>query len=49
MAVEEDDIEKPLRELEKKIEEITGVPGAEDRADEITRLQRRLDAMREEI
>jgi acetyl-CoA carboxylase carboxyl transferase subunit alpha len=49
MAVEEDDIEKPLRELEKKIEEITGVPGAEDRADEIAKLQRRLGAMREDI
>jgi acetyl-CoA carboxylase carboxyl transferase subunit alpha len=49
MAVEEDDIERPLREIEKKIEEITGVPGAEDRGDEIARLQRRLDAMRQEI
>jgi acetyl-CoA carboxylase carboxyl transferase subunit alpha len=49
MAIEEDDIEKPLRELEKKIEEITGVPGAEDRADEIAKLQRKLDTMREEI
>lgn len=49
MAIEEDDIEKPLRALEKKIEEITGVPGAEDRADEVARLQRKLAAMREEI
>lgn len=49
MAVEEDDIEKPLRELEKKIEEITGVPGAEDRADEVAKLQRKLGAMRKEI
>ncbi len=49
MAVEEDDIEKPLRDLEKKIEELTGVPGAEDRTEEITKLQRRLDALREDI
>jgi len=49
MAVEEDDIEKPLRALEKKIEEITGVPGAEDRADEVAKLQRKLAAMREDI
>jgi len=49
MAVEEDDIEKPLRDLEKKIEEITGVPGAEHHADEITRLQHKLQTMRKEI
>ena len=49
MAAEEDDFERPLRELEKKIEELSGVPGGEDRADEIARLQRRLDAMRQEV
>jgi acetyl-CoA carboxylase carboxyl transferase subunit alpha len=49
MPVEEDDFEKPLRELEKKIEEITGVPGGDDHADEIARLQRRLESMRQEV
>jgi acetyl-CoA carboxylase carboxyl transferase subunit alpha len=49
MPLEEDDFEKPLRELEKRIEEISGVPGGEDRADEVSRLQRRLDSMRQEV
>ena len=35
MAVADDDLEKPLRELEKKIEELSGVPGAAERAAEI--------------
>ena len=49
MAVEDDDFEKPLRELEKKIEELSGVPGGDDRADEIARIQRRLDTLRQEV
>src|SRR5260221_9158475 len=49
MAVEEDDFERPLRDLEKKLEEISGVRGGEDRADEIARLQRRLESMRQEV
>src|SRR6266850_3785679 len=49
MAVEDDDFERPLRDLEKKIEELSGVPGGDDRADEIARLVRRLEAMRQEI
>jgi acetyl-CoA carboxylase carboxyl transferase subunit alpha len=49
MAVEEDDFERPLRELEQKIEELSGVPGGEDRADEIARLERRLGTLRQEI
>jgi acetyl-CoA carboxylase carboxyl transferase subunit alpha len=49
MAVEEDDFEKPLRELEKKIEELSGVPGGHDRADEVGRLERRLEAMRQDV
>jgi len=49
MAAEEDDFERPLRELEKKIEELSGVPGGEDRADEIERLDRRLQALRQEV
>src|SRR5437867_10968758 len=48
MAAEEDDFERPLRELEKKIEELSGVPGGDDRADEIERLERRLQALRQE-
>ncbi len=49
MAVEDDDIEKPLRDLEKRIEELSGVPGGDDRSAEISRLQRRLDLMRQEV
>ncbi|MFQ5876087.1 MAG: acetyl-CoA carboxylase carboxyltransferase subunit alpha [Acidobacteriota bacterium] len=49
MAVEDEDFEKPLRELEQKIEEVSGVPGGEDRAEEIARLTRRLEALRQEI
>ena len=49
MAAEEDDFERPLRELERKIEELSGVPGGEDRAEEIARYQRRLDALRQEV
>lgn len=49
MALEEDDFEKPLRDLEKKIEELSGVPGGEDRSDDLTRLQRRLEAMRQDV
>jgi len=49
MAAEEDDFERPLRELEKKIEELSGVPGGDDRADEIERLDRRLQALRQEV
>src|SRR2546428_96404 len=49
MAAEEDDFERPLRELEKKIEELSGVPGGDDRADEIGRLERRLQALRLEV
>ncbi len=49
MAVDEDDFERPLRDVGKKIEELSGIPGGEDRSDEIARLQRRLDTMRTEI
>src|SRR5712691_11326154 len=49
MAAEEDDFERPLRELEKKIEELSGVPGGDDRADEIDRLDRRLQSLRQEV
>ena len=49
MAVEDDDFEKPLRDLEKRLEELSGVPGREDRSEEVGRLQRRLDALRQEI
>jgi acetyl-CoA carboxylase carboxyl transferase subunit alpha len=49
MALEEDDFEKPLRDLEKKIEELSGVPGGNDRSDDLARLQRRLEAMRQDV
>src|SRR5262245_3504072 len=49
MALEEDDFEKPLRDIEKKIEEISGVPGPGERSDEVARLQRRLESMRQEV
>ena len=49
MAAEEDDFERPLRELERKIEELSGVPGGDDRAEEIARYQKRLDALRQDV
>jgi len=49
MALEDDDFEKPLRDLEKKIEEISGIPGGEDRSEDLGRLQRRLETMRQEV
>jgi len=49
MALEEDDFERPLRDLEKKIEELSGVPGGEDCSQEIGKLQRRLETTRQEI
>jgi acetyl-CoA carboxylase carboxyl transferase subunit alpha len=49
MAVEEDDFEKPLRELEKKIEELSGVPGRDDNAEELARLQRKLESLRQDV
>jgi acetyl-CoA carboxylase carboxyl transferase subunit alpha len=49
MAVEDDDFEKPLRDLEKKIEELSGIPGGEDRSEDLGRLQRRLETMRQEV
>jgi acetyl-CoA carboxylase carboxyl transferase subunit alpha len=49
MAVEDDDFERPLRDLEKKVEDLSGVPGGEDRASEIARLERRLEALRQEV
>src|SRR6059036_3967202 len=49
MAVEEDDFERPLRDLEKKIEELSGIPGGDNRASEIACLERRLEAMRQEV
>ena len=49
MAVEENDFEQPLRDLEKKIEGLSGVPGGDDRPEEISRLNRRLESLRQEI
>ena len=49
MALEDDDFEKPLRDLEKKIEELSGIPGGEDRSEDLGRLQRRLETMRQEV
>jgi acetyl-CoA carboxylase carboxyl transferase subunit alpha len=49
MALEEDDFERPLRDLEKKIEELSGIPGGEDRSEDLGRLQRRLETMRQEV
>jgi acetyl-CoA carboxylase carboxyl transferase subunit alpha len=49
MAAEEDDFEQPLRDLEKQIEGLSGVPGGDDRTEEIARLKRRLEGMRQDI
>lgn len=49
MALEDESIERPIQELEKRIEELTGVPGSEARKPEIERLTRELQDLRGEI
>ena len=49
MALEDENIEQPIQELEKRIEDLTGIPGGEDRTPEIERLRRQLQDLRGEV
>ncbi|HEV8336022.1 MAG TPA: acetyl-CoA carboxylase carboxyltransferase subunit alpha [Candidatus Polarisedimenticolia bacterium] len=49
MSRQEESLEQPILEIEKRIDELTGVPGGEDRTPEIERLKRQLQDLRGEI
>ncbi len=49
MPLEDENVEQPIQELEKRIEELTGIPGGEDRSAERERLRRELQDLRGEI
>ena len=49
MPLEDENVEQPIQELEKRIEEMTGIPGSDDRAPEIERLRQELQDLRGEI
>ena len=49
MPLEDENVEQPIQELEKRIEELTGIPGSEDRAPEVARLRQELQDLRGEI
>ena len=49
MPLEDENVEQPIQELEKRIEDLTGIPGGEDRSAERERLRRELQDLRGEI
>ena len=49
MPLEDDNVEQPIQELEKRIEELTGIPGSDDRGPEIERLRQELQDLRGEV
>ena len=49
MSLRDENVEHPIQELEKRIDELTGIPGGEDRTPEIERLKRELRDLRGEI
>jgi len=49
LPLEDENVEQPIQELEKRIEEMTGIPGSDDRAPEIERLRQELQDLRGEI
>jgi acetyl-CoA carboxylase carboxyl transferase subunit alpha len=49
MPLEDENVELPIQELEKRIEELTGIPGSEDRAPEVARLRQELQDLRGEV
>ena len=49
LALEDENVEQPIQELEKRIENLVEIPGGEDRAPEIERLRRQLQDLRGEI
>jgi len=46
---EDENVEHPIQELEKRIEDLTGIPGGEDRSAERDRLRQELQDLRGEI
>ena len=49
MPLRNENVEHPIQELEKRIDELTGIPGGADRTPEIERLKRELRDLRGEI
>ena len=49
MPLEDENVEQPIQELEKRIEELTGIPGIENGAPEVARLRQELQDLRGEI
>ena len=49
MPLPDENIELPIQELEKRIDELTGIPGGEDRTPEIDRLRQELQDLRGDI
>ncbi len=49
MALRDESVEQPIQELEKRIDELTGIPGGEDRTPEVERLKRELQDLRSDI
>jgi len=49
MPLEDENLEQPIQDLEKRIEELTGIPGGEDHGPEVARLRRELQDLRGEI
>jgi len=49
LSLRDENVEHPIQELEKRIDELTGIPGGQDRTPEIERLKRELRDLRGEI
>jgi len=49
LPLEDENVEQPIQELEKRIEDLKGIPGGEDRSAERERLRRELQDLRGEI
>jgi len=49
LSLRDDNVEHPIQELEKRIDELTGIPGGQDRTPEIERLRHELRDLRGEI
>ena len=49
MSLRDENVEHPIQEIEKRIDELTGIPGGQDRTPEIERLRRELRDLRGEI
>jgi len=49
LPLEDENVEQPIQELEKRIEELTGIPGSENGAPEVARLRQELQDLRGEI